>query len=136
MTGPNSHRRGVMAWMIACLVAVFVATPLLDSFTCRAEVLNGPAASAASATAGTSDVVVVDDHRTGAASSDSAPPGHSDDGGLSTCFHGHCHHAGVAAAIAVANLSHLDVVKDAGVPSLTPVLHSADLAHSKRPPRA
>lgn len=125
-----------MAWMIACLVAVFVATPLLDSFTCRAEVLNGPSATAASALPGLPDgVVAADPHRDGVGV-DSAAPGHSDDGGVSTCFHGHCHHSGVAAPLAVAEISHLDVAMDAGLQALTAVLHSADLTQAKRPPRA
>lgn len=125
-----------MAWMIACLVAVFVATPLLDSFTCRAEVLNAPSPAAASVTSGGPEVGVADGHQARSAGADSAAPGHSDDGGLSICFHGHCHHAGVAAPSAAAELSRLDVTMAARLQAPTPVLHSADLTHAKPPPRA
>jgi hypothetical protein len=119
-----------MAWMVACLLAVFVSTPLLDTVMCRGEALNGAVA------AGMADLVAVDDHRDGAASATVNPGGHTDDGGLSVCLHGHCHQGGVAKAVATPEVSRVRLTGDAGVPAAAAVLHSADLTHAKPPPRA
>lgn len=118
-----------MAWMIACLLAVFVSTPLLDSVMCRGEALNGAAA------AGATDVVVVGDPRDGA-SAESLPDAHPNEGGHSVCFHGHCHHGGVATPAVDSDVVRVRLLADAGLPAATALLHSADLTHAKPPPRA
>lgn len=118
-----------MAWMVACLLAVFVSTPLLDSVMCRGEALNGAVA------AGMADVVVVDDHRDGAASDTVNLGGHTDDGGLSVCLHGHCHQGGVATPVVTPEVGRVWLAADAGVPAVTAILHSADLRRAKPPPR-
>lgn len=130
------HRRKFMAWLVVCLSAAFVLTPMLDAFTCRAEAFNTSSTPAAASIDGADIVTVAADATSDKAAMTSAPGGHSDDGGLSVCIHGHCHQSSIAAPAAMAEFNHIDAPSAAGPPALMPALHSADLAHAKPPPRA
>lgn len=124
MTGLSTHSRTLGAWLVACLLAVFVATPLLDAAVCRDEAVAATLATDAAAPAA---LATLDDAKA---------PAHPDAGGPQPCAHGHCHHASVATPPPSASLETKAPHVQAERPPLSLVLHSIDPALSKPPPRA
>ena len=131
MTGRVSHRRNWKAWLVACLLAVFVSVPLLDQMACQAE---GPAA--ASSTSISTAALDVDHAKASANHADASANPADDGGGLGVCLHGHCHHSQTATTRTVVEVAHLAPSVIAHLATNTSVLHSADADHLKRPPRA
>lgn len=121
MAGLWTFSRTLKAWLVACLLAVFVATPLLDVVVCRDEAVAATHAS---------------DTGAPAVSDGNADLAHPDAGGVPHCIHGHCHHASVATATPTATLAAGMSCTDPDRPLASLVLDSIDPSLNKRPPRA